>query len=190
MSTIVNDLDIRLARRIKTERESRGWSLAELAGNAQVSKAMISKIERGEASPTAALLGRLSGAFGLSLSTLLSLAEGSTGRLVRRADQQRWQDPATGFRRRAVSPPGSRVLELIEGELPPRARIAYPAAAYAFLHQQIWVLAGRLTFHEGGEVHDLDGGDCIELGAPAECVFENRGKVACRYLVAIAKRPH
>ena len=35
---------------------------------------MINKIERAQSSPTASLLGRLSGAFGLTLSTLLAEA--------------------------------------------------------------------------------------------------------------------
>lgn len=57
----------RLAARLRCEREARGWSIAALATASGVSRAMISKIERAEASPTAALLGRLSGAFGLTL---------------------------------------------------------------------------------------------------------------------------
>src|SRR5436305_735088 len=85
MSTIVNDPTAPLAARIALEREARGWSLAALAAKSGVSKAMISKIERGEASPTATLLGRLSGAFGLTLSTLLARAEHAGGRLVRSA---------------------------------------------------------------------------------------------------------
>lgn len=36
---------------------------------AGASRAMIHKIERGESSPTASMLGRLSGAFGISMST-------------------------------------------------------------------------------------------------------------------------
>src|SRR5438309_7102159 len=91
MSTIVNDPTAPLAARIALEREARGWSLAALAAKSGVSKAMISKIERGEASPTATLLGRLSGAFGLTLSTLLARAEHAGGRLVRSADQPQWQ---------------------------------------------------------------------------------------------------
>ena len=75
MSTIIDDPTPRLATTLRLEREARAWSLAGLAERSGVSKAMISKIERGEASPTAALLGRLSGACGLSMSTLLARAE-------------------------------------------------------------------------------------------------------------------
>src|SRR5215471_13195255 len=60
MNTIVNDLQLRLAGRLKLEREARHWSIGELAKRSGVSKAMISKMERGEVSPTAALLGRIS----------------------------------------------------------------------------------------------------------------------------------
>ncbi|HEY8015460.1 MAG TPA: helix-turn-helix transcriptional regulator, partial [Dongiaceae bacterium] len=133
---MTNRLDRRLALRIRAERESRGWSLEELAGRSAVSRAMISRVERGESSPTAALLGRLSGAFGLSLSRLLARAESvEGGRLARAADQSLWRDPATGFLRRALTPTGESgipPLELVESALPPGAEIAYPAAAYAF----------------------------------------------------------
>ena len=76
MSTILDDITLKIAARIRGERTARRWSLDDLADRASVSKAMISKIERAEASPTAALLGRLSGAYGLTLSSLL--AEGET----------------------------------------------------------------------------------------------------------------
>src|SRR5262252_9735097 len=105
MSIITDTLDARLGARIKLERERRGWSLTELAQRSGVSRAMINKVERGEASPTASLLGRLSGAFGLTLSTLLARTETSrAGRLVRAGDQLRWTDPATGYVRRQVAP--------------------------------------------------------------------------------------
>lgn len=66
------DFDRRLGVRIRTERQGRGWSLDALAERASVSRAMIHKVEAGRSSPTASLLGKLSGALGLSLSTLLA----------------------------------------------------------------------------------------------------------------------
>ena len=65
----LDEIDKRIGARIRIERESRGWSLTELAERSAVSRAMIHKIERGESSPTATLLGKLSGAFSLSMST-------------------------------------------------------------------------------------------------------------------------
>ena len=105
MSTIVDDPTLAIARRLRAEREARGWTIADLAALSGVSKAMISKIERGEASPTASLLVKIAAAFGLPLSLLLARAEGEASRISRADDQQRWQDPESGYRRRANQRP-------------------------------------------------------------------------------------
>jgi len=149
---------------------------------------MIGKIERGESQPTAALLGRLSATLGMTLSALLSRVEEDDGRLRRSSQQSTWTDPLTGYRRRAVSPAGGGPLELVEVELPPGAEVSYPADAYAFIHQQIWILSGRLSLREGDSEHDLRTGDCLQLGQPTECVFANRTTHTCRYLVVLARR--
>src|ERR1700757_518028 len=138
MSIIVDSLDARIGARIRIERENRGWSLTDLAQRSGVSRAMINKIERGEASPTATLLGRLSGAFGLTLSTLLARAEHAGSRLLRAADQPPWQDPASGYVRRQVSPRSDLPLELIRVELPTGASVTFPASSYTFIRQLIW----------------------------------------------------
>jgi transcriptional regulator with XRE-family HTH domain len=174
--------------RIKLERAKRSWSLADLAERSGVSKAMISKIERGEASPTATVLGRLSGALGLALSMLLALAEQATDRLSRRQDQTVWQDPETGYTRRLVSPSGGGVLELLEVELPAQVRVPYPASAFTFQHEQIMVTHNTLLFIEGRVEHRLEAGDCLQLGPPEDCVFVNPGRQPCRYLVALVRR--
>jgi transcriptional regulator with XRE-family HTH domain len=191
MSSIVSDeLDGRIAARLLAERTSRSWSLEQLAEHAGVSRAMISKVERGESSPTATVLGRLSAAFGLTLSQLLARAEQGTGRLLNRAEEQgRWRDPDTGFERRALTPPGSSPLELVWGELPSKARVDYPASAFTFIEdQQIVVIAGRLTFTQGTQAYQLRAGDCLRLGPPADCRFENPGSTPCRYMVAVLRR--
>src|SRR5882724_155446 len=188
MTTIVNDLDSRLAARLKTEREARDWSIADLAQRSGVSKAMISKVERGEASPTAALLGRLSGAFGLTLSTLLARAEHAGSRLLRAADQPQWQDPATGYVRRQVAPRSDLPLELIRVELPAGASVMFPASSYTFIRQMVWVLKGRLTFVEGDIVHEMEPGDCLLLGPPVDCTFKTRGREPCIYLVVLMRQ--
>ena len=151
---------------------------------------MISKVERAEASPTATLLGRLSGAFGLTVSALLARAEGEAlgvGRLMPCAAQPIWRDPATGYLRRAVSPPGAGP-ELVQVELPPKARVAYPAAAYAHLRGQcIWVIGGHLVFREGTVEHRLSVGDCLAVGPPADCDFHNPSDEPCTYLVVVSR---
>ena len=177
-----------IARRVREERRRREWSLDELARHAGVSKAMLSKLERGESSPTAALLGRIGGALSLTLGQLLADAEAPRARLLRRDEQALWKDPRTGYLRRQVSPVSDLPMQMVEVELPAGAEVAFPASAYAFIRQLIWVLSGTLEFVEGATTHRLRPGDCLELGAPADCVFRNPGRGACRYVVVVAKR--
>lgn len=181
----MDSLDRRIGARVRIERETRRWSLSDLAERAGVSRAMIHKIERGEASPTATLLGRLSGAFGLSMSTLIARAETPGGRLLRLADQPVWVDPQSGYVRRHVSPRSDLPLDLVHVELPAGAVIPMPAACYAFIRQLIWVLRGVLTFVEGDTRHHLASGDCLELGAPMDCEFRNESGEPCAYAVAV-----
>jgi transcriptional regulator with XRE-family HTH domain len=176
-----------IAATLRLEREARKWSLADLADRSGVSKAMISKIERKEASPTATVLGRLSGAFGVPLSVLIASAEKASERLSFAEQQPVWTDPETGYVRRAISPAGASV-ELIEVNLPAGVRVPYPAAAFAFQQQQIWVLEGRLEFAEGDAEHRLKAGDCLLLGHPKDCAFSNPGPSPARYLVVLSRR--
>src|SRR4051794_29554919 len=102
MATLRDDSGTQIARRLRLERESRGWSLADLAGHSGVSKATISKIEREEVSPTAVVLVRLAGAFDLTLAGLLLRAEGGGDRLSRASEQPSWRDPESGYLRTQV----------------------------------------------------------------------------------------
>ncbi|HEY0694302.1 MAG TPA: XRE family transcriptional regulator [Kribbella sp.] len=177
-----------LAATLQAARVARELSVNALAERSGVSRAMIGKIERGEAQPTAVLLGRLSGALGMTLSELVARAESDDRRLARAAEQPTWTDPATGYHRRAVSPSTGGPLELIEVELPAGAEVAFPADTYVFVHHQIWMLEGRLRFREGEVEHDLSTGDCLQLGPAVPCTYINPTRKPCRYLVALARR--
>jgi len=185
--TAADNVDKRIGARIRAERESRGWSLTELAERSAVSRSMIHKIERGESSPTAALLGKLSGAFQLSMSTLIARAETREGRLLRKAEQPIWIDPQTGYERRHVSPKSETPLDLVRIALPAGAQVPMPASAYAFVRQLVWVLEGELVMLEGGARHEMAAGDCLELGPPADCAFVNESDAPCVYAVVVLR---
>ena len=177
-----------LASVVREARRQRGWSVQDLAERAGVSRSMVSKVEREQAQPTAALLGRLSGALGMTLTELVARAEGDGCSLARRAEQPVWTDPGTGYRRRAVSPPAGGATQLVEVELPPGASVPYPADSYRFVEHQILAVEGTLHFVEGSVEHRLEPGDCLQLGAPADCCYLNRGDKPCRYLVVVTKK--
>ena len=104
MTTITEEVSDRIARRLRLERDSRSWSLADLAERSGVSKATISKIERAEVSPTAVVLVRLAAAFELTLAGLMLRAEGQGERLARASDQPIWRDPKPGICANGVQP--------------------------------------------------------------------------------------
>ncbi len=187
MDTIVDDTSSRIARRLRLEREARGWSQADLAERAHVAKATISKIEREEMSPTAVLLVRLASAFDLTLAGLLLRAENEGSRLSRAAQQQEWRDPDTGYVRRQIFSRSDHPLEMASIELPPGQHVAFPASSYAHIRQAIWVLSGTLTIVEAGERYELNMGDCLAFGPPAEVTLANEGAAACTYLVVLAR---
>lgn len=182
-----------LAQKLRQERTDKGWSIAELALASGVSKAMISKIERAETSPTAALLGRISGAFGISISSLLASTESdrANNRVIRNSDQEIWQDPETGYVRRALTPPGADP-EMISIELPPGASIAYPSSSYGFVKGHcVWMMSGRLEITEAGEIADLRKGDCyiFDLTQVCERTYTNPSQSqAARYIVSLSRR--
>ena len=184
---MADELNDALARVVQATRTGQNLSVAGLAQRSGVSRAMIARIERSDVQPTAALLARLSAALGLTLSELIAQAESDGSRLRRRAEQRIWTDPETGYSRRSLSPAASTPLELVEVALPAGAVISYPAEAYRFIDQQIWVIEGRLHFVEGTARHELLPGDCLALGEPSDCTFSNPGTTECRYVVALMK---
>ncbi|HYL06638.1 MAG TPA: XRE family transcriptional regulator [Thermoanaerobaculia bacterium] len=187
MITIVDDTVARIARRLRLERDARGWSQADLAERASVSKATISKIEREEMSPTAVILVRLAGAFDLTLAGLLLRAEGEGGRLSRAVDQQVWRDPETGYLRKQVFSRPDHPLEVVQVELPAGQRVVLPASSYTHIRQVVWVQAGELVILEGGERHVLGAGDCLGFGPPSEVTLANETSNSCTYLVVLAR---
>ena len=145
---------------------------------------MINRIERAESSPTAVVLGKLAAAFQVSVSALLTPAEGAG--VHRSADATEWHDPDTGYRRRQITGPRFPA-DIAEVHLPPGARVPYPAASLAFQREAVWVLDGRLTFHEGDTVHELNPGDSIEVLEPVPCVFANTTNTECRYAIILTR---
>lgn len=195
---------VAFGERLRAARRARGWPIDRLASASGVSRAMISKIERGESSPTAVVLGKLSASLELSIAELLAAApatgagaeagagapspgQAPAGGVVRRAaDAPEWRDPDTGYLRRQLSTPQFPVA-VTEVMLPAGARVPYPAGAYAFIAQLVWVQSGQLTLADGPAVHVLSPGDTFELGEPRPREFRNESAGECRYLVVVTR---
>jgi transcriptional regulator with XRE-family HTH domain len=181
-------MEKRIAEGLKKRREFLSLSTADVADRSGVSRAMVSKIERLEVSPTAALLGRLCNGLGITLSSLIASAETSVGPpIARAADQPVWRDPDTGLHRTMVSPrnTGSRT-EIVHVELPIGAEVKYDAVQ-AVYDQHLVVLQGKLTLAIDNDEVELHAGDCMRSRVEVPHTFSNRGRSACKYLVVITR---
>src|SRR3982750_3044698 len=157
-------LDARLGARLAGLRAEHGWSRGELAERSGISRSTLSRAERAEISPTAALLNRLCHVYGRTMSRLLGEVEAEPALLVPAAEQAVWEDRASGFVRRSVSPPHSGLRgELVEGRLTAGADIAYDRPPVPGLEQHIWVLEGVLEVTAQDVAHRLATGDCLRL---------------------------
>jgi transcriptional regulator with XRE-family HTH domain len=182
------DVRSRLAARLRHLRSERGLTLDGLAQRSGVSRSMISLIERGESSPTAAVLDRLAAGLGVTLAALFADApRDGAPPLSRRGDQVTWRDPESGYVRRNLSPPGfPSPIELVEVVLPPRARVAYDTTTRAVgISQQIWVLEGEVELTVGEATHRLGTGDCLAMRLDRPIAFRNPARRPARYVVAL-----
>ncbi|MFK7753404.1 MAG: helix-turn-helix domain-containing protein [Sedimentitalea sp.] len=182
----MDDLTLGLADRLKTLRQTQGWSMDQLAEKTDISRATLSRMEAGQVSPTAAVLGKLCAAYGLSMSRLMQMVEDRFTPHIPHAEQATWQDPGSGFQRRAVSPPAPGLsAEVIEGALPSGARLRYDQPFKPGQEHHLIVLSGALTLRLGDDRFELQTGDCLRYRLTGTSDFETNGPADARYLLVL-----
>lgn len=189
-----DDLNQLIAQRVRDLRAAQGLSLEALATKSCVSRSMISLIERGESSATAVVLERLATGLGAPLASLFdrpAARSAAPSPVARAGEQPSWRDPASGYRRRNVSPGGyPSPIRIVEVSFPPRARVAYESGARDVpTHQQVWVLEGAIDVSVGTTRHALKAGDCLAMQLDEPTMFHNPGRETARYAVVIVTLP-
>ena len=177
-----------IGRRLRELRAAAGLSLDALAHKSGVSRSNISLIERGQSSPTAVVLDKLSSALSVSVASMFEAgpAPAAPSPLARVADQPVWSDPASGYRRRNVSPSGVSPLQLVDVIFPPGQRVAFETSERdADIHQLVWMIDGVMEIGHGDEQWQLAAGDCLAMRLDAPIRFHNPGAKPARYLVAL-----
>lgn len=163
--------------------------MEELAERSGVSRAMISKLERGEKNPTLVVAAKLAEGFGVTLSQLVGMEERREVVVVPRDRRMVMRDPETGFERQLLSPSfGGRGVEFVRnvvpegstsGEFPPHRR---------GVEEYIVVEKGRLRAVVGGEEHSLEEGDAVYFEADVTHRFDNVGEGECSYYLVIVSK--
>lgn len=186
------DLSQRVGQRLRALREAQTLTLDALAQRSGVSRSNISLIERGQSSPTAVVLDRLASALGVTVAALFEdEAQAQAVSPLNKADAQpQWTDPASGYRRKNLSPPG-QPLQLVEVNFPAGQTVAYETALRQVdVHQQVWMLEGVMEVCCGEQRWRLEAGDCLAMQLDRPTSFHNPTRKTARYLVALCQPPN
>ena len=187
------DINARIARRVRTLRDSRSLTLEALAERSGVSRSNISLIERGQSSPTASVLDKLSAGLGVTVASLFDdpapRAEPPSP-LARVAEQPVWTDPSSGYVRRNVSPAAASPMQLVDVLFPPGRCVAYETGARETdVHQQVWMIDGCMDITVGDQTWQLLAGDCLAMRLDRPISYSNPSLQPARYLVALVSQP-
>lgn len=176
--------------RVRDLRERGGLTLETLSVRAGVSRAMLSKVERGEKSPTIGVATRISHALETTLSYLTGGEDGGGAvRLVRKAERPAFRDPETGFERQILSPSTAGAsVELLYHRLPPGVSTGRLPAYPRGTEKQIVVTEGELFVAMRGADHRLGDGDALFFEADVDHAFENRAAAPCGYYLIVSRR--
>jgi len=188
-SDSADELLSNLGTRLRELRRTQGLTLEMLAQRAQVSRAMISKIERSEKMPTVGILVRIATGLNVSLSALLGEQAPPAAIQLQRADRRsRFRDPSTGFEREAVfSPAGSDDIELVRHSLP-GFQSTGPLPPYPIpTRKLIFSPSGRLVVEIGGERYCMEPGDALRFDVTSTYSFSNPEATPVSYYLFMSR---
>ncbi len=177
----------RLGVRVRDLRKDRGLTLEELAEASGVSRAMISKLERGEKNPTLVIAARLAEGLGVSLSRLAGVEERREVVVVPRERRPVLRDPDTGFVRQSLSPTfAGRGVEFLRNVVPEGSTSGDFPPHRKGVEEHLVVERGELEATLGGERYLLREGDALFFEADVPHRFDNVGRGECSYYLVIS----
>ena len=179
-----------LAARIHQLRTHTGLTLEQLAQRSGVSRAMLSKVERGEKSPTLPVIVRIAGGFNMSLSTFLGAEpDPSDVAIIRHNKRLTFKDPETGFERAVLSPAHlDNGVEVVLHRIPPRESSGVLPAYSVPTEKYIVVHEGKLTVYVDNKPHQLAAGDSMYFEVKGPYSLVNEGEKPCAYYMVIVRK--
>lgn len=174
-----------LGENVRRLRRERGLTLVVLALRSGVSRAMISKIERGGAVPTATVLGKLAAGLEVGLTQLLGGQRPRAPLLLGPAEQPMFRDPASGLERRSLSPffP-DRTVDFALNTLPAGGRVAFPGHEYG-VEEYLFVQRGSLVVVVGEDRYVVERGSCLFYHAHVVHEFHNETKACVEFFIVV-----
>lgn len=153
---------------------------------------MLSKIERGVASPTIGLLCKISAALGVPLTRLVAEPEGVQRRLIRHDEMATIQDALSGVTRWSLSTELPEWgLELLRYEIAPGGSTGEAGSCGAGTREIFYVTAGTIEVHCQGRHDTVRAGETLLLdstGAACGYVIRNPSDVVSQLVLVVDRR--
>lgn len=177
-----------IGAQVKQLRRSSGLTLDQMATQSGVSRAMISKIERAEANPSAIILGKLAEGLKVSISALVGGTNPqSKARLYRPHEQPVFRDPNTGFERRSLSPifPSQGGVDVVANTLLPGGTSGTFPAHDRGVTEVLVVTRGKLRVTLDEIEYVLEQGDSLFFHGNVPHRFDNLAEIATEFMITI-----
>lgn len=179
------EVDEGLGLRIRYRRKKRVWTLDQLAEASGVSRAGISRIERGETIPSTATLSRIAEALGVTFSEFMPVHSDEEIIVLKSREQPIFVDDK-GFERRCISPLlPSRGIDWVHNTLPAGESTGTFFPHVTGVEEYVYVLEGAMEACIGEGKHQLQAGDSIYYLAQRERKFTATGDAPCTYFLVI-----
>jgi quercetin dioxygenase-like cupin family protein len=178
-------LALAIGARVRRERQSRGWTLDQLAANAGVSRRMVINVEQGAANPSVGTLLRLSDALGVGLPALVDQPAPKPVTVTRHGNGAVLWSGECGGRGVLVAGTGPPdVVELWDWTLGPGDQHASEAHTPG-TKELIQVQQGTITVDVAGEPALLQAGDAVAFPGDVPHGYANPGPAPARFSLAV-----
>ncbi|MGO1120119.1 helix-turn-helix domain-containing protein [Rhodovibrionaceae bacterium A322] len=177
-----------LGRRLRAVRKKGQLTLEQLAESSNVSRSMLSQIERGEANPTFATLWNLTRALGIDLAELVEDAteeERSAIELFPAAQIPKIDNGASGCHLSILSPPNmAGQMEWYELTMEPKGQLdSLPHALGTLEH--LTLMEGQAELTSGTDKSLLGPGDTARYRADQPHCIRNSGDVPLKAFLVV-----
>ena len=178
-------LALAIGVRVRQERQSRHWTLDQLAEAAGVSRRMVVNVEQGAANPSVGTLLRISDALGVGLPALVERPQAKPVKVIRHGDGAVLWSSESGGRGVLVAgtePPD--VVEMWDWTLGPGDRhVSEPHTPGT--KELVQVQQGTVTIEVADQPMTLDGGDAVAFPGDVPHSYANPGTQPARFCLAV-----
>lgn len=185
MDNRANELSAAIGGKVRAERQTRKWTLDQLAEATGVSRRMLINVEQGSANPSVTTLLRISDALGIGLQALVAVPQTKRVRVVRSGDGAAlWTGPGGGRGVLLAGTPPPDVLELWDWTLAPGDR--HDSEAHVPGTKEILqVREGSVTVQVADQVEVLAADDAISFASDVAHSYANDGDQPARFSLTV-----